>query len=195
MELEAVHAPVYSRTSASGESRMASERVKDFLPRTRLSRLLTPAEIDDLAEAVNDVNLDAGERLFEAGEDSDGFYALESGSVAIIGRDKAGEEHVIAELEAPTIIGEMEVLTGSARYASVEARSDCRFFQFEHERFRALVDAGNVAALRVVVAFAEVMAERLHQMNVRLTEKSTGPAAPREELAEFKRKLLKEWSF
>jgi hypothetical protein len=70
-------------------------------------------------------HLKAGEALFVAGEPGDGCYRLEQGLLKVVVTSPQGEERILAMFAPGAIVGELAVLDGRSRSASVFAVRDC----------------------------------------------------------------------
>lgn len=64
-----------------------------------------------------------GERIIDQGSHGDAFYVICEGAVRV-SRTEAGQRQDLATLEGGTFFGEMALLSGAARTASVESASD-----------------------------------------------------------------------
>ena len=79
--------------------------------------------------------------LFMEGEDSDGFYAIQDGVLKVSHISQLGEERVIAILERGDIVGEMGLLDGGERSATVTAASEARLIFIRSSEFFALAES------------------------------------------------------
>src|SRR5262249_14912236 len=70
-------------------------------------------------------NLPDGEALFRAGDAGDGCYRIETGLVKIVVASQHGEERIISLLGPGAIVGELAIIDGGPRSASVIAIADC----------------------------------------------------------------------
>jgi CRP/FNR family transcriptional regulator len=70
-------------------------------------------------------HLEAGAALFVAGDPGDGCYRLEQGLLKVIITSPRGEERILAILGPGAIVGELSVIDGGPRSASVLAVEDC----------------------------------------------------------------------
>jgi len=66
-----------------------------------------------------------GEVLFRAGDAGDGCYRVEQGLLKIVVASLQGDERIIAILGPDAIVGELSMIDGRPRSASVVAASDC----------------------------------------------------------------------
>jgi eukaryotic-like serine/threonine-protein kinase len=98
-----------------------------------LSSVSAPAVLHLLGH-MSVVRLTAGEVLISQGEPGDAIYFLNQGTCDVtIERD--GNVHRVNVLEPSTIIGEMAVITGEPRSATVTARTDAGLWKLEKHRF------------------------------------------------------------
>jgi CRP/FNR family cyclic AMP-dependent transcriptional regulator len=70
-------------------------------------------------------HLKAGEALLIAGAPSDGCYRLEQGLLKVVITSSWGEERILAMLGPGEIVGELGIIDGGPRSASVFAVRDC----------------------------------------------------------------------
>lgn len=82
---------------------------------------LLPEDLDALAEGVRLLEFTAGEPVIRQGDAGASLYVVLSGRVWVRVRTEAGTEETVAELGAGEVLGEMALLTGEPRTASVEA--------------------------------------------------------------------------
>jgi CRP/FNR family transcriptional regulator, cyclic AMP receptor protein len=67
--------------------------------------------------------LRAGETLFKAGDEGTGFYRLERGALKVILTSPHGEQRIVALLTPGAIVGDLSMIDGLPRSASVLAVS------------------------------------------------------------------------
>jgi cyclic nucleotide-binding protein len=104
-------------------------------------------------------HLDAGEVLFAAGEAGNGCYRLERGLLKVVITSPQREERILAILGPGEIAGELSIIDGRPRSASVIAINDCDLTFMERaasgitsaQAARAL-DAGHHDALLIFPA-------------------------------------------
>ena len=107
------------------------------LPRTDLHRLQQVVEAIDLAPQAF---------LFRAGDPGDAFFVIETGKLEVLVNEDGGAPTVLATLGPGELVGEMALLYGNARSASVRAVSAARLLKV---RADAVVAAsGENATLR-----------------------------------------------
>jgi small-conductance mechanosensitive channel/CRP-like cAMP-binding protein len=132
-------------------------RALQGMERIELFEPLTQAERTSLSERLVPAPFIAGEVMTRQGAAANWLYLLVAGTgevrVTIEGRDVA-----VARVEGPTVFGEMGLLTGEERQASVVALTDCEcyrldkvaFAQILHERPEVAAELSPLVAQRRV---------------------------------------------
>jgi CRP/FNR family transcriptional regulator len=104
-------------------------------------------------------DLKAGEVLFAAGGDDDGCYLLDRGLLKVTVTSSRGEERTIAILGPGAVVGELSMIDGGPRSASIVALSDCLLRFTSPEGFAKFM-ATHPKAYEALVA---ILAFRLRQ--------------------------------
>jgi CRP-like cAMP-binding protein/thioredoxin reductase/Pyruvate/2-oxoacid:ferredoxin oxidoreductase delta subunit len=81
---------------------------------------LSEEELNDVASHATLKTYAAGEELFHEGDQADGLYLIQSGSVTV-SRMIGGKEVVLFYVAAGNYVGEMSLVSGEPRYATVQA--------------------------------------------------------------------------
>jgi CRP-like cAMP-binding protein len=112
----------------------AGAAAAEFAVRPRIARMqalrriplfaeLDPDDLLDLAELASEAEIAAGAALCVQGRpDSSDLYAVVAGRAAVSVRSADGGESELAELGAGEVVGELALLDGSPRSASVRAK-------------------------------------------------------------------------
>jgi small-conductance mechanosensitive channel/CRP-like cAMP-binding protein len=142
-----------SRTRAleaeSGARRAALERVSLFAP-------LTPEERNRLAETIAFAPFAVGESLVVQGAEGHHLYVLTKGRVEVRVSMDGLTPRSVATLAAPDFFGEMGLLTGEPRKATVVALTDAEAWRVEKSHFREILEKRPAVA----EAIAKLVAER-----------------------------------
>ena len=118
----------------------------------RQSSLLAelPATVQDALRAAADpITLAAGETLFDRGDPSDALYVVQAGRLEAV---LAGD--TLRELGADEVVGELGVIAGSPRSATVRARRDTTLLRIDATSFQDVLAADSGAEQRLVAALA-----------------------------------------
>jgi small-conductance mechanosensitive channel/CRP-like cAMP-binding protein len=106
-----------------------------------------------LAEAAGDRVFGDGERIVREGEPGSSLFVIAAGRVAVLsGESPAGPGREVATLETGQYFGEMSLLTGEPRSATVAARGDCRVLEIDSGTFRSVAEANPLVLEQVGLA-------------------------------------------
>lgn len=133
------------------------ESVRTLLRGVELFKSLSEAELDRLVNSVDTLPYAAGEALCHEGEAGDTFHVIQSGVVAIVVGEGRGAPKEIARLTAGQFFGEMALLTGERRNASVVAVGDVAVVRVSKTDFAGIIQADADLAGKL----AEVLEKRL----------------------------------
>jgi small-conductance mechanosensitive channel/CRP-like cAMP-binding protein len=124
------------------------------LDRIHLFADLSAAERDELAESLHHAPFAAGEMLTKQGADAHHLYVIAQGRVSV----RAGEgatEYEVAQLGAGDFFGEMSLLTGEKRAATVIALTDVECYRLDADVFRHVLMRRQDLAEKVATQLAE----------------------------------------
>jgi CRP-like cAMP-binding protein/FixJ family two-component response regulator/HD-like signal output (HDOD) protein len=106
------------------------------LGRNAVLRSLPPSEVHALVPFVRDFNLEEGATLFRQGDVGDAMYLVDRGRLGVyITMEGALEPKRIAEIADGDIVGEMALITGAPRSATIIAQADCHTMRVEKADF------------------------------------------------------------
>lgn len=107
----------------------------------------------DLADVIRSVRIekfDQGQVLFREGDEGDGLYLIQRGSVTV-SREISGKESVISYVAAGNYIGEMALISNAPRSATIRAAVAVEALRLDGAPFRQLM-ARNVTVRRAMEA-------------------------------------------
>jgi CRP-like cAMP-binding protein len=140
-----------------------------FLLETPMFESLEPAEIMEVIHAVEVQNLPSGTVVFAEGDQGDAWYVLYRGEVEVIKNSGTGEK-VIAVLDPQTCFGEIAILDGSPRSATVRTTMDSIVFRVPRTAFMELLDKDHLVAYKLLHHMAILLARRQRSTTSRLSE-------------------------
>ena len=123
-----------------------------------------------IAERAERVRLAAGEWLFRAGDPADSLYVVASGRIEAVLDD--AEHSVMRTLARGDVIGELALLTGAPRSASVRARRDAELVRLAGTDLAALLREQPEAAL----ALTRALSQQLQESQTRESETTPIPS-------------------
>ena len=145
--------------SVDGTERAAprAETAADFLARVPMFAGLEPALREAVAQRARPVRVAAGEWLFREGETGDALYVVRAGRMHVVD-DATGA--MIREIGRGDAVGELALLTGSPRAASVRAARATDLLAV----YRADFDELLRTAPALPLALTRTLAEQLREM-------------------------------
>ena len=122
MDLAPRHPTPYALSVPAPVSRPPSaRRAAALLSTTPLFRELREAELLGLAERSTERTYERGETLFHQGDPGESLFVLVEGLVKVLVVSERGDEMVLATLRPPDSFGELALIDGRPRSASVRA--------------------------------------------------------------------------
>ena len=100
---------------------MKKEMLLGFLKGHILFEELIPQELDIVARRLSVQEVDTGQMLFREGDNAEFFCLVAQGSLDVIKKGKDGRPLVIATLGDGDSVGEMSMVDGMVRSATVQA--------------------------------------------------------------------------
>ncbi len=155
-----------AREDAEVVSKRERKARLDVLARVPLFAAFTDPERDALAGDVLARHYVNGDVISLQGEQADCLFILATGRVAVYGGDIRDERTKLAELAGPDYFGEMGLLTGQERTATVVAVGDVLCYRLDKDGFDAILKArpALVDDLSEVVARRQANNEKLLEM-------------------------------
>lgn len=150
----------------------AAESVRVLLAGVDLFQSLSADEMGRLVESARLQIFAAGEKLFRQGEPGDSFYIIRDGKVSVLVAGADGAPVPVAHLGERALFGEMSLLTGEPRSATVVAETDVEVVQVAKQSFAGLLQANVELAGRLAV----ILEKRLSERAARLAGQPAGVA-------------------
>ena len=165
----------HARRAARDLEHQMPEQRRALLERVEiLARSLTPEELADLAGRMVRCTFARGEHVVRQGEPGQSMFVLAEGLAEVLVRGKdGGSDKRVARIDPGQCIGEMSLLTGGARSASVRALTDLVAFEIAKDHLDALLEARPELA----GSLAWLVAERRLQIVQALAEPVPGEPA------------------
>ena len=140
-----------------------------FLSHLPIFSHLTGEEIADIARTFKPIKLQAGTVICREKDEGDSMIVIVSGEVTVAKSTAQGDDQVLATLKAPTVVGEMAILDGSPRSATVTSTGNGDGYRIDRQEFELLRANGNVAAYKVIRNLGRMLCERLRDTNELIT--------------------------
>lgn len=140
-----------------------------FLVSAPLFEGLDAVERTDIVRIMEVARLADGEEAFREGEAGDAWYVIFEGQAEVAKSAPGGRGRRVALLEAGACFGEMAILDGSARSATVRAVGPLTVLRFRRATFQELIDEGSLAAYKLVLAMARSLSLRQRKLTQQLS--------------------------
>ena len=125
-----------SEAAADGD-----DAIVRLLRQSALFAELTPGETDGLAQAATQHLCHTGEPILRQGSPGTSLFILNEGLLGVWVADAAGVDRQVATLQAGEFFGELSLLTGDPRGATVIPLTDCVATEIGHEAMSGLLEA------------------------------------------------------
>jgi len=159
------------RRSGTAEASAELDLRTKVLGALELFGVLTQAERDTVAAGLHKLPYASNDIVFRKGESADSLCILARGHVRIMDEDARGRRMPLAELAAPDYFGEMGLLTGQPRRATIIATDDVLCYGLDKAAFDAVLKARP----EIAEALGHVLARR--QADTDATLKAAGADA------------------
>ncbi|MEO8091437.1 MAG: Crp/Fnr family transcriptional regulator [bacterium] len=146
---------------------MSADNV-ELLGRVPLFSELSPAELEPIGDVAIPRSFPRGVRVFHEGDNSDACYIVRSGDLRVTREHSDGRAITLATLAAGDIFGELAMLDGEARSASVETLSDAELLALPATDMRRTLAEHPAISVKLIVA----LTRRLRETNERVLRQS-----------------------
>ena len=162
-------------------------------------RHLSYEEWEELEPLLEPASFAAGETVFEEGGPEEKLYVVTSGTLEVYKEVLPGRLQHLATVEAPTVVGEMGLLTEPRAAASVEAKTPVEAQSIDRDRFLEMLDADSPAACKVIYEIGRTLAQRMDKTDAAIAEiiarLEEAGARDARDIDVFRDRLIQEWSF
>jgi CRP/FNR family transcriptional regulator, cyclic AMP receptor protein len=146
------------------------DAVLGFLVATPFFGELDAFERAEVVRIMEVQRLTDGEEVFHEGDAGNSWYVIFEGQVAVARAGPSGTERQIAALDAGACFGEMAILDGAPRSATVRAVGAVTIFRFRRLRFDELLRDASLGAYKLVAAMAREQSKRLRLLSDQVLE-------------------------
>jgi small-conductance mechanosensitive channel/CRP-like cAMP-binding protein len=152
-----------------------AERLERALRTVDLFRPLSDDELRKVMARSRPLHYAAGERVIEEGSPGDSFFIIDQGQV-LVSKRMGGADREIARLMEGQFFGEMALLTGERRSATIAAATDVDLFMIDKPAFQDILAANPTIAVDISTLLSE-RREALTQAQDDLTAPLLTPGA------------------
>ena len=131
------------------------ERRRELLHRVPLFAGLAEERLQALATVATTRRLSAREELFHKGDPASQVYVVSTGRLKVYTTSSEGDEILFTILDEGEVIGELPLLTGGRRTASVAALEPSELLVLDRRDFLRYLREQPVVAIELMVVLAE----------------------------------------
>jgi small-conductance mechanosensitive channel/CRP-like cAMP-binding protein len=125
---------------ATEDQRAEGREVRSILERVSFLRPLSDEDMDYLAAAGRREFCPADETVVRQGDPGHSFYVILDGTVSVDVKGASGEETRVARLSRGDYFGEMSLMTGEKRSATVRTQRDTEFLVIDKVVFKKIIE-------------------------------------------------------
>ena len=140
----------------------------ELLARVPLLSGLEPSELERIAQVAIPRSFPKGARVFHEGDRTDACYVIRAGEVRVTREHPDGRAIALATLGPGELVGELAMLDGGVRSASVEALTDVDLLAVSAADMKGLLEPNAEITAKLVIA----LTKRLRETNERISRQS-----------------------
>jgi CRP-like cAMP-binding protein len=140
----------------------------DLLRRIPMLGDLLEAELIEIMSCFSEARIEAGEQIYLEGEAATSACFLIDGELVALKALPGGGETEVGVIAPCAMIGEMALVAGGARTATVRARRPSTVLKVSYHFFHAALDQMSVPAFKILRAIIHTMTERLGELQTRI---------------------------
>lgn len=142
--MQAVHAQRFEKPLASEIDRVVEDLIRSDFGRRLMAGpdgvcILSRDELKAMARDVKRTRFTRGETLMRQQDEGESFYVLVQGKVHGRIANAGSARDVEFDLQPGSLLGEMSLLTGLPRSATMTATTDCELLEFNRDAFTRLL--------------------------------------------------------
>lgn len=134
----AIRHPALAKFYFLKKKRNEKASILEQLYNVEILRSLPPQDMEIVLDSIQTITYTKGDFIFRKGDKAEGLFLISEGNVNVID-DTSENGAVLATLQAGASFGEMALLTGEPRSASVYAVTDVSALVIDKEKFKALI--------------------------------------------------------
>jgi len=143
-----------------------TEEIERLLAEVPIFRMLSPADVHALALGARPLLLGPTQRFVIEGREGTSLFLVGEGEVEVRLRKSDGTDWLVETMGRGEVVGEMALLTGERRAATVRSVGETVVFEIGREQYEPLL----FAHPEWLEELADIMEERLARRRVRMAE-------------------------
>ena len=149
---------------------VTTDMLLHFLAKTEVFSSFDPEEIAFFAPHFEFIEVGANHTIFEEGSSGDGWWMILGGEVSVTKEMPSGPPHILSHLEAGDGFGEMSLIDGSPRMATLHAIEDTQMARLSREAFLQMLQNKEMSAIKLLWALSTVLCQRQRELTLVLSD-------------------------
>ena len=150
-----------------------TDEIERLLAEVSILRMLSPEEIHTLAVTARPMVLGPTERFVVEGSEGRSLFLIGEGTVEVRLRNDDGTDWLVETMERGEVVGEMALLTGELRAATVRSVDECVVYEIDRQHYEPLL----LAHPEWLDELSDIMEQRLARRRVRIEERDRHSSA------------------
>ena len=154
---------------------VTDQLLTQFLTKIEIFEGFDAAEIALFVSHLEITEVSASHTIFQEGTTGDAWFVILNGEVSVTKEMLSGPPHVLSHLHSGDSFGEMALMDGAPRMATLYAVEDCLLARLSRESFLQLLRDGKMPAIKLLWAMASVLCQRQRELTHVLSDLVEGP--------------------
>lgn len=147
-----------------------NQSIRSLFPKLEVFNFLEESDYEVVESYMFRYDYEEGAYVFKEGTHGGYMFFIVDGNVDVI-KQFDNKKHTIAELGPGRSVGEMSLIDGAPRSATVRARNDLTLIVLKREDFQRLLVEQPAIANRVLMGISTLLSRSLRDTNKNFTEK------------------------
>eukprot|EP00981_Chlorochromonas_danica_P004506 scaffold911_cov162-Ochromonas_danica.AAC.9 len=136
-------------------------RLSNMLGKSFMFESLSPIQKDHIFKVMEGKDVKAGDVVIKEGDQGDDMYIVDRGQFLVYKKDEQGiDQQIFAYSEEGAAFGELSLMYGKPRAASVVAKTDGKLWSLGRAAFRAVMMRGKAEGLLEIYQTIPVLADQ-----------------------------------
>ena len=154
---------------------VTEEMLAQFLAKTDIFEGFDSEEVELFVPLLEITKVAASHTIFQEGTTGDAWFVVLNGEVSVTKEMASGPPHVLSHLFPGDSFGEMALMDGAPRMATLYAVEDSLFARLSRESFMQLLRDGQMPAIKLLWAMSSVLCQRQRELTQVLSDLVEGP--------------------
>lgn len=147
-----------------------NQSIRSLFPRLEVFNFLEEGDYETIESYMFRYDYEEGAYVFKEGAHGGYMFFIVDGDVEVI-KQFDTKKHTIAELGPGRSVGEMSLIDGAPRSATVRAKNNLSLIVLKREDFQKMLTEEPAIANRVLMGIATLLSQSLRDTNKNFTEK------------------------